>query len=97
PLESYKKILSARATPIVSLGKHLDGRVLKVGGSISQIREITTKNGSKMAFVKLADLESETELIVFPKTYAQAPEIWVQDNIIIAKAKVDFSRNEELK
>ena len=97
PLEAYRDLLMARTTPIMALGRNLDGRVLKVGGSISQIREITTKNGSKMAFVKLADLESETELIVFPKTYAQTADIWAQDKVIIVKAKVDFSRNDELK
>jgi DNA polymerase-3 subunit alpha len=97
PLAAYKDILSARTTPIVSLGKSHDGRLLKVGGSISQIREITTRNGAKMAFVKIIDLAGETELIVFPKTYAQTADIWTQDNIVIAKAKVDFSRNDELK
>ena len=97
PLESYKDILEARTTPITLLNKGHDGRVIKVGGSINQIREITTKNGSKMAFVKLADLGGETELIVFPKTYAQTSDIWLQDKIIIAKGKADFSRNEELK
>jgi DNA polymerase-3 subunit alpha len=97
PLAAYKDILAARTTPIVSLGKSHDGRLLKVGGSISQIREITTRNGAKMAFVKIIDLAGETELIVFPKTYAQTMDIWIQDNIVIVKAKVDFSRNDELK
>jgi DNA polymerase-3 subunit alpha len=50
-----------------------------------------------MAFVKIIDLAGETELIVFPKTYAQTMDIWIQDNIVIVKAKVDFSRNDELK
>lgn len=97
PLEAYKDVLAARTTPIVSLSKAYDGKLLKVGGSINQIREITTRNGSKMAFVKLADLAGETELIVFPKTYVQTADIWIQDNVIIVKAKVDFSRNDELK
>jgi DNA polymerase-3 subunit alpha len=97
PLESFKDILAARATPIVSLNKGHDGRQIKVGGYINQVREISTKSGSKMAFVKLADLAGETELIVFPKTYAQTPDIWTQDNVVIVKGKADFSRNEELK
>ncbi|MBX4197050.1 DNA polymerase III subunit alpha [Candidatus Saccharibacteria bacterium] len=97
PLEDYKDILEARAVAISSLGRNLDGRVLKIGGAINQVREITTKKGSKMAFVKVADLSGETELIVFPKTYAQNADIWQQDKIIIAKGRVDFSRNEELK
>jgi DNA polymerase III alpha subunit len=79
------------------LGRNLDGRVLKVGGAISQIREITTKSGSKMAFIKIADLSGEAELIVFPKTYATSADIWQPDKVIIAKGKIDFSRNEELK
>jgi DNA polymerase-3 subunit alpha len=97
PLEDYKDILEARAVAIASLSRNLDGRILKVGGSINQVREITTKNGSKMAFVKIADLSGETELIVFPKTYAQNPDTWQPDKVIIAKGKVDFSRNDELK
>jgi DNA polymerase III subunit alpha len=97
PLEPYKDILAARTTPIIGVGKNHDGRVFKIGGSINQIREITTKNGSKMAFVKLADMAAETELIIFPKTYVQTADIWRQDNVIIAKGKADFSRNDELK
>lgn len=97
PLESYKDILQAKAVAIAALGKNLDGRVLSVGGSINQIREITTKSGSKMAFVKIADLGGEIELIVFPKTYAQTGDIWYQDKVVIVKGKVDFSRNDELK
>ena len=97
PLESYKDILTARTVSIVSLNKGHDGRLIKVGGSINQIREISTKNGSKMAFVKLADLAGETELIVFPKTYAQTADIWLHDKVIIVKGKADFSRNDELK
>lgn len=97
PLAAYKDILAARATSIASLSKSHDGRLIKVGGSINQIREITTRNGSKMAFIKVADLAGETELIVFPKTYIKTADIWIRDNVIIVKAKVDFSRNDELK
>jgi DNA polymerase III alpha subunit len=50
-----------------------------------------------MAFIKIADLAGETEMIVFPKTHAQTTDIWMQDNVVIAKAKVDYSRNDELK
>ncbi len=97
PLESYRALLQKRATAMSSLNKSLDGRVVAVGGTINQIREISTKKGAKMAFVKLADLDSEGELIVFPKIYAKTIELWRVDNIIIAKGKVDFSRNEDLK
>lgn len=97
PLENYEKILSSLAKPIISITKDMDGRMVTVGGSISQVREISTKKGSKMAFVRLADSSAEAELIVFPKTYAASPELWQRDNIILAKGKVDFSRSDEPK
>lgn len=97
PLESYEKILSALAKPILSVTKESDGRMVTVGGSITQLREISTKNGSKMAFARLADATGELELIIFPKTYAASPELWQRDNIIIAKGKADFSRTDEPK
>ncbi len=97
PLESYSKILNSLAKPIISITKELDGRTVTVGGSISQLREISTKNGSKMAFARLADTTGELELIIFPKTYAASPEHWQRDNIIIAKGRVDFSRSDEPK
>lgn len=97
PLEAYKAILEAKAVSISTLNSSHDGRVLWVGGSISQIREISTKGGSKMAFVKMADLIGETELIVFPKIYAQTADLLQVDKVVLAKGKIDFSRNDEMK
>jgi DNA polymerase III subunit alpha len=97
PLEAYEKILSSSATPINSITKQLDGRTVTVGGCISQQREISTKNGSKMAFIKLADTASEIEVVIFPKLYAKTSDIWQRDNFILAKGKVDFSRGDEPK
>ncbi|HET6864048.1 MAG TPA: DNA polymerase III subunit alpha [Candidatus Saccharimonadales bacterium] len=94
PLTAYEVILNNLAKPIASLDKTFDGRIVSIGGSVTNIREITTKNGAKMAFVRLADIGSEAELIVFPKTYAKSQDIWQIDNVILAKGKVDFSRGE---
>ncbi|HET7827461.1 MAG TPA: DNA polymerase III subunit alpha [Candidatus Saccharimonadales bacterium] len=94
PLADHEATLARLAKPIDSLDHSLDGRVVNTGGSITEIREITTKNGAKMAFVKLTDLRSETELIVFPKLYAKDSAVWQVDNVIVARGKVDFSRGE---
>jgi DNA polymerase-3 subunit alpha len=97
PLEVHADKLATRSVPLAAITKDHDGRLVDVGGAINSIREITTKKGAKMAFVRFADLTAEAELIVFPKVYAQSSAIWQQDNVILAKAKADFSRNEELK
>jgi DNA polymerase III alpha subunit len=93
-LSAYETILARLAKPINSIDQSADGKLVNAGGSITAVREITTKKGAKMAFVRLADLNSETELIIFPKLYAKGPELWQVDNVILARGKVDYSRGE---
>lgn len=88
PLEEYENALNQQATPIGSLSLEMDGRDVVIGGSITGGREITTKNGSRMAFVKLADLSGEIELIIFPKLYEAKPELWIRDNVVLAKGRL---------
>jgi DNA polymerase-3 subunit alpha len=97
PLEAYEDVLATMTKPISMINRELDGRIITLGGCISQSREISTKKGSKMSFVTLADNTGEIEAVVFPKLYAQTADIWQRDNFILTKGKVDFSRSEEPK
>jgi DNA polymerase III subunit alpha len=88
PLKQFEIILSEQSIPLNSLTAEHDNASVTVGGAIQDIREITTKNGQKMGFVKIADQFSELELILFPNIYQQTTEIWQRDRIILAKGKV---------
>jgi DNA polymerase-3 subunit alpha len=89
PLEQYREFLQEMSVSINQLTKEHDGKTVTVGGAIGEVREITTKTGKKMAFAKLADELSEIELIVFPRTYEENPELWIRDKVILIKAKID--------
>jgi DNA polymerase III alpha subunit len=52
------------------------------------MREITTKKGQKMAFVKLNDEVDEIEIILFPSIYQQTIGIWERDRVVIVKGKI---------
>jgi DNA polymerase III alpha subunit len=41
-----------------------------------------------MLFVTMEDFMSQTELLIFPKTYAEKPEFWTEGKIIIVQGKV---------
>lgn len=97
PLESYEPVINSLGQPIAGLVRELDGRLITIGGCISQAREISTKNGSKMAFVTLADSSAEIEAVVFPKLFSQTADIWQRDNFVLVKGKVDYSRSEDPK
>lgn len=89
PLDSYGDMLAELTVPLISLKPDHDGKNVTVGGAIQDVREITTKNGQKMAFVKIIDQSNELELILFPSIYQQTLGIWERDRVILAKGKVN--------
>lgn len=88
PLVEFEAVLQKRATSIVTLDEKWDGRTVTIGGSVADKREITTKNGQKMAFIRFADTSSDIELILFPGTYQKNMQLWEQDQILLVKGKV---------
>ncbi|MEO8862877.1 MAG: DNA polymerase III subunit alpha [Candidatus Saccharimonadales bacterium] len=88
PLDAYELLLSEQTVAIDSIKPEHDGKSAVVGGAVSDVREITTKNGQKMAFIRIADLTGEIELILFPSVYQQTIGIWERDNVLIIKGKV---------
>lgn len=89
PLKDYELILSEKSVPIGSIKPEHDGKVAEVGGTITAIRQIVTKNGQMMAFVKLEDMTGEAELVIFPSVYKESPTgLWQRDNVVFAKGRV---------
>ena len=94
PLEAFSALLAEQTMPLGSLKPEHDGKQAVVGGVIVDAREITTKNGQKMAFVKLEDETGETELILFPSTYQQTIGLWERDRIVIVRGKITAKDRE---
>lgn len=89
PLAAFDDFLREQAVPLVEITPGHDGKPVTVAGAISEIREITTKKGQKMAFVKIADMKGETELILFPNSYQQTTGIWERDHVVLVHGKVN--------
>ncbi len=89
PLQSFETLLAEQTVPLNQLRAEHDGSSVTVGGAIVDVREITTKNGQKMAFVKVADSFHEIEFILFPSIYQQTTGIWERDRVVIVKGKVN--------
>jgi len=88
PLAMFETFLSEQAMPMDELKPEHEGRGVVVGGTISDVREITTRNGQKMAFVKLEDKHAELELILFPGSYQQTAGLWERDRVVLARGKI---------
>jgi len=102
PLEAFSVLLSEQTIPLNSLKPEHDGKPVQVGGTVSAFREITTKSGQKMAFVKIEDEFGEAEAILFPSVYQQTLGLWERDRIVIINGKIsakdrDGNLGEEIK
>lgn len=94
PLEEFEAILSEQAVPISAITSTMDGKTAQIGGSIVEMREVTTKNGQKMAFVKIADLTGEVELILFPNSYQKTLGMWERDEVLLVQGKISTTDRE---
>ncbi len=90
PLDDYEAYITDTMNPVAGIEQRHEGRVARVGGMIIASRKIVTKSGKSMAFVQLEDKTGSLELVVFPKAYEAAVDLWEPDKIIAVSGKVSF-------
>ena len=96
PLDAHKdKTLKAHATLGSIREDPRPGLPLIVPVLISDVRAILTKNGEKMAFIKLEDKTGTMEAVVFPKLFKEHSTALVAGRCILVKGTVS-KRNDEL-
>lgn len=89
PLDKYDTYFDEQTHPFSLVSPENDGKLVTVGGIISDVRTILTKSGTKMAFIKIENKISELEVIVFPNLFEQFGAKLVQDNVIKATGRVN--------
>ncbi len=94
PLSMFANFLNEQTHPIGELKPEHDNKAVVIGGAILDMREITTKNGQKMAFVKVEDQFGTLELILFPGVYQQTAGLWERDRVILARGKISAKDKE---
>jgi DNA polymerase-3 subunit alpha len=68
-------------------GTRLNGSTW-LAGRISEMNQISTRNGDPMAFITLSDGFGEQELVAFPNVFEESASQLVADNILLVKAEV---------
>ena len=96
PLNDFKKLFEKRTTPIIKIDGGFVDKKLVVGGLVSSVKKIITKNGKPMLFMKLEDLTGKTEVVVFPNLLERNPVALQENKIIFVAGRVD-DRNGEIK
>src|SRR5262249_53565197 len=95
PLSSLRAELRAKTdATIAELERRRDGESVVVGGIVGEVKQLTTKRGEPMVFMRLDDVTGGIDCVVFNSTYAAASELCVADRILIVKGRVDHKEGE---
>jgi DNA polymerase-3 subunit alpha len=95
PLSPLRAELRAKTdATIAELERRRDGENVVVGGIVSDVKQITSKRGEQMVFMRLDDVTGGVECVVFAAAYAAASSLCVPDRIVIVKGRVDHKEGE---
>jgi DNA polymerase-3 subunit alpha len=61
------------------------------------VKQLTTKKGEPMVFLRLDDVTGSAEVVVFNSVYAAARELCTADQILVVKGRVDHKQEGETK
>ncbi|USN92719.1 MAG: DNA polymerase III subunit alpha [Candidatus Nomurabacteria bacterium] len=84
----------AKRPSIEKIKNSYQGTTVVTTGLIESVKELLTKKGDKMAFIKLADQKDSIETVAFPETYRENHELLVPGNCVAVKGKFNL-RNDE--
>jgi DNA polymerase-3 subunit alpha len=96
PLDPYKEKIEKFGTLISKIQK--EGKVntnVTVACIIDDIRVVTTKNNTRMAFIKISDFSGSIEAVIFSKTFEMFKDILINDNIIAIQGKITERNGEK--
>ena len=95
PLSALRTELRAKTDATVAeLERRRDGESVTVGGIVSEVRQLLTKRGEQMVFLRLDDVTGGIDCVVFAGAYAAATELCSPDRIVIVKGRVDHKEGE---
>jgi DNA polymerase-3 subunit alpha len=98
PLAEVKEALRTRVDcSLSSLAEKQDGSWVTIGGIVTEFKRHTSKNGSKMAFATLDDVEGQVEMLVMGKAYEASHDFLSADAIVIVRGRLDHKGRGETK
>ena len=84
------------AISIEEVREHKNKSLVKVSVLVTEIKEIITKSGKKMAFLQVEDLTGHAEVIVFPRTYEELKPFLEEENrLFLLTGNVDNNQEED--
>lgn len=94
PLQKFKEKFEKSEHTIKGIREFAENAPVVVAGLVEELKVINTKNGDQMAFMTVADFTGSVEVVVFPRTYAEAKHTLVPEACLAVKGKVSHRNGE---
>lgn len=95
PLDKHRDKLAKLKMPIGQAAREFPrGLETVIIGYLEEAKPILTKKGEKMLFAKLSDFTGSVEVVVFPRTLSESPNVFTPGICIAVKGKFS-ERNGE--
>lgn len=95
PLDQYKDKIRGKGESIRLAKERLrEGMLAGISGLIEDLREITTKRGDRMAFMRVSDYVDSMEVVIFPGKYSELREDLQKDVCVHMEGRIS-KRNGE--
>ncbi len=93
PFEEYASRLNHFCTPLSEVAdkgrdmKRKKEKAIRVAGMVTSAKKIATKANEPMVFLRLEDLTGSIEVVVFPRTYKEKPEVWEGEKVLVVSGR----------
>lgn len=95
PLDDVRDLMARlHLLPLAEIDEAKDGKVVTVGGILTDIRFQTTKKGDLMAYAKLEDLSGSIDLLIFPRTLPQLRMFLEEDAMIQVRGRISSAEED---
>ena len=94
PLNAHKDKLLSLKFSIDKLSELQEGTETVIAGIVGGIRDVLTKGNERMVFMRLADLSSSIEVVIFPRVLAEFRSFIQPEACIAIKGKISKRRGE---
>ncbi|OGH86672.1 MAG: DNA polymerase III subunit alpha [Candidatus Magasanikbacteria bacterium RIFOXYC12_FULL_33_11] len=87
PFVYYEKFLKNKIINLLEVESFDRDAWVVVGGVIDSMKKMITKKGKIMMFATIQDITGRMELLIFPKTYEETKNSWVEGNVVCVVGK----------
>ena len=94
PLDACKEAMKQYQRIGEVIADEREGIPIKISGLIEEIKEIMTKKGDRMAFIRLGDWDHSIEMVVFPNLLKDKHEILAPQACIAVKGRLSFRNGQ---